>query len=105
MIGLTRVLISPSATIGGAAVLLIRLCTLWFGLALGVAALLTFRAVQRVEVPREEVVEDDREGNEDREENQLPVATRSERVEPELTSATARSGENGNENTHYYSNV
>ncbi len=108
MIGLTRVLISPSATIGGAAVLLIRLCTLWFGLALGVAALLTFRAVQRVEVPREGVVEDDREGNEDnedREENQLPVATRSERVEPELTSATARSGENGNENAHYYSNV
>ncbi len=93
MIGLTRVLISPSATMGGAATLLIRLCTLWFGLTLGVVALLTFRAIQRVEVPREKVVEDDCEGNDNTEENKVFVATLSGEIEPELASATARSGE------------
>ncbi len=106
MIGLTRVLISPSATVGGAATLLIRLCTLWFGLAIGVAAVLAFRAVQRVGVSREEVVEDDRKGNEHIQENQLPVAIHLEAVEePELTSATGRSGEKVNENAHHYSNL
>jgi uncharacterized membrane protein YbhN (UPF0104 family) len=50
MLGLTRVLISTSATLGGAATLLIRLCTLWFGLLIGVGALLTFRSIQRVDV-------------------------------------------------------
>ena len=105
MIGLTRVLISPSATVGGAATLLIRLCTLWFGLAIGVAAVLGFRAVQRVEVPREGVVEDDRMGNEQIQENQLPVAIHSEAVVPELASATGRSGEKVNENAHHYSNL
>ena len=44
MIGLTRLLLTSSATVGGAATLLIRLCTLWFGLALGVVALLVYRA-------------------------------------------------------------
>jgi uncharacterized protein (TIRG00374 family) len=43
MIGLIRLLVSGSATIGGAATLLIRLCTLWFGLGLGVVALIIFR--------------------------------------------------------------
>ncbi len=105
MVGLTRVLISSSATVGGAATLLIRLCTLWFGLALGVAALLTFRAIQRVEVQREEVVEDDREGNDNTEKNKLPVATHLGDVEPEWASATARSGEKVNENAHHYSNL
>jgi glycosyltransferase 2 family protein len=47
MLGLTRLLVSPSAAIGGAATLLIRLCTLWFGLGVGVLALLLFRATQR----------------------------------------------------------
>src|SRR5213082_2141728 len=46
MLGLTRLLLTSSATIGGAATLLIRLCTLWFGLGLGVIALLIFRATQ-----------------------------------------------------------
>jgi len=46
MIGLTRLLLTSSATIGGAATLLIRLCTLWFGLALGAIALLFYRATQ-----------------------------------------------------------
>lgn len=48
MVGLTRLLISPSATLGGSATLLIRLCTLWFGLGLGVAALLVFRSIQHI---------------------------------------------------------
>lgn len=43
MLGLTRILISSSTTLGGAATLLIRLCTLWFGLLIGIGALLAFR--------------------------------------------------------------
>jgi len=50
MIGLTRLLLTPSATIGGAATLLIRLCTLWFGLALGVVALLIYRASEHTPI-------------------------------------------------------
>ena len=50
MIGLTRLLLTSSATIGGAATLLIRLCTLWFGLALGVVALLIYRATQHTPI-------------------------------------------------------
>jgi len=46
MLGLTRLLVSTSATLGGAATLLIRFCTLWFGLGLGVIALLIFRSTQ-----------------------------------------------------------
>jgi glycosyltransferase 2 family protein len=46
MIGLMRLLVSASATIGGAATLLIRLCTLWFGLGLGMVALIIFRSTQ-----------------------------------------------------------
>ncbi|MBA2288569.1 MAG: flippase-like domain-containing protein [Ktedonobacteraceae bacterium] len=46
MLGLTRLLISPSAAIGGAAALLTRLCTLWFGLLIGGVALLVFRSTQ-----------------------------------------------------------
>jgi glycosyltransferase 2 family protein len=46
MLGLTRLLVSSSATIAGAATLLIRFCTLWFGLGLGVIALLVFRTLR-----------------------------------------------------------
>ena len=46
MLGLTRLLVSSSATIAGAATLLIRFCTLWFGLGLGVMALLVFRTLR-----------------------------------------------------------
>jgi glycosyltransferase 2 family protein len=46
MLGLTRLLVTSSATIGGAATLLIRLCTLWFGLGIGMVALLIFRSTQ-----------------------------------------------------------
>ncbi len=49
MLGLTRLLVTPSATLGGAATLLIRLCTLWFGLGLGVIALLIFRSTQHTD--------------------------------------------------------
>jgi len=47
VLGLTRLLVSPSAALGGAATLLIRFCTLWFGLALGVTALFIFQSTQR----------------------------------------------------------
>ncbi len=50
MIGLTRLLLTSSAPIGGAATLLIRLCTLWFGLALGVVALLMYRATRHTPI-------------------------------------------------------
>ncbi len=49
MLGLTRLLITPSQAIGGAATLLIRLCTLWFGLGLGIIALLLFRSTQHID--------------------------------------------------------
>src|SRR5437763_3156652 len=50
MLGLTRLLVTTSATLGGAATLLIRLCTLWLGLGLGVIALLIFRSTQHTDV-------------------------------------------------------
>src|SRR5947209_14811636 len=50
MLGLTRLLVTTSATLGGAATLLIRLCTLWFGLGLGVIALLIFRSAQHTDL-------------------------------------------------------
>lgn len=49
MLGLTRLLITPSRAIAGAATLLIRLCTLWFGLGLGVIALVLFRTTQHID--------------------------------------------------------
>jgi len=49
MLGLTHLLITPSKAIAGAATLLIRLCTLWFGLGLGVIALILFRSTQHID--------------------------------------------------------
>lgn len=46
ILGLTLLLVSTSATLGAAATLLIRFCTLWFGLGLGVIALLVFSATR-----------------------------------------------------------
>jgi uncharacterized protein (TIRG00374 family) len=46
LLGLIRLLVSSSSVIGGAATLLIRFCTLWFGLALGVIALALLRLTQ-----------------------------------------------------------
>lgn len=54
MLGLTRLLVTTSATLGGAATLLIRLCTLWFGIGLGVSALLIFRSTQHTDVTTEQ---------------------------------------------------
>ncbi|GLV59145.1 TIGR00374 family protein [Dictyobacter sp. S3.2.2.5] len=47
MLGLTRLLVTSSATLAGAATLLIRLCTLWFGLLVGMIALVRIRWTQR----------------------------------------------------------
>lgn len=47
VLGLTRLLVSPSASLGGAATLLIRFSTLWFGLSIGVFALIRYRAATR----------------------------------------------------------
>ena len=63
MLGLTRLLLTSSATIGGAATLLIRLCTLWFGLALGAIALLLYRATEHSDIFTDQ-------GNDDRKESQ-----------------------------------
>jgi uncharacterized protein (TIRG00374 family) len=46
VLGLTLLLVSTSAALGAAATLLIRFCTLWFGLGLGVIALLVFSSTQ-----------------------------------------------------------
>jgi len=50
MLGLTRFLVSSSASLGSAATLLIRFCTLWFGLLIGAGALLCYRITQRVDI-------------------------------------------------------
>lgn len=47
MLGLTLLLTKTSAALGGAATLLIRLCTLWFGLGLGIIALCIYRLHER----------------------------------------------------------
>lgn len=49
MLGLTHLLITSSKAIAGAATLLIRLCTLWFGLGIGVIALILFRTTQHID--------------------------------------------------------
>jgi len=49
MLGLTHLLITSSKAIAGAATLLIRLCTLWFGLGIGVIALVLFRTTQHID--------------------------------------------------------
>ncbi|GCE48887.1 uncharacterized protein (TIRG00374 family) [Thermosporothrix hazakensis] len=46
IVGLTQFLVTASATIAGAATILIRFCTLWFGLFLGVIALILYRTTQ-----------------------------------------------------------
>ena len=88
MLGLTRLLVTTSATLGGAATLLIRLCTLWFGLGLGVIALLIFRSTQHTDVST---------GREDGWEEQKQDTTNSALLENEgqrgLQPASARTGD------------
>ncbi|HYA99884.1 MAG TPA: lysylphosphatidylglycerol synthase transmembrane domain-containing protein [Ktedonobacteraceae bacterium] len=64
MLGLTHLLITSSKAIAGAATLLIRLCTLWFGLGLGVIALVLFRTTQHIDFStvRREMSENQRTG-------------------------------------------
>lgn len=83
MLGLTRLLISPSATLGGAATLLIRLCTLWFGLSIGVTAMLIFRATQRAfgaTVPPD--------GREEQEQRNIHILFGDERLSMPVSSST-----------------
>jgi glycosyltransferase 2 family protein len=49
MLGLTHLLITSSKAVAGAATLLIRLCTLWFGLGIGIIALILFRTTQHID--------------------------------------------------------
>jgi glycosyltransferase 2 family protein len=94
MLGLTRLLVTSSATIGGAATLLIRLCTLWFGLGLGVIALLIFRATQRtgIFIKQEDGEEDKNSHGLKHETNStLPMNERQRGLEP--AQATARNGD------------
>src|SRR2546421_4843078 len=91
MLGLTRLLVTTSATLGGAATLLIRLCTLWFGLGLGVIALLIFRSTQHTDVST---------GREDGWEEQKQDTTNSDLPENEgqkglqpASAASARTGD------------
>jgi len=58
MLGLTRLLVTSSATLGSAAVLLIRLSTLWFGLAIGAIALLLYRSTQHTDILNEQAEKD-----------------------------------------------
>ncbi len=60
VLGLTLLLVSTSAALGGAATLLIRFCTLWFGLGLGVVALLVFSSIQHTPLFRERDDSEDR---------------------------------------------
>ena len=55
VLGLSRLLVSPSAALGGAATLLIRFCTLWFGLALGVIALLVYQSTQHTSLFKQQI--------------------------------------------------
>ena len=96
MLGLTRLLVTTSATIGGAATLLIRLCTLWFGLGVGVIALLLFRLTQHTGIPSRQ--EDTREqkhlpGLEHETLSTLPVYEREIGFQPAPVTASARDGD------------
>jgi len=73
MLGLTRLLVTPSATLAGAATLLIRLCTLWFGLGIGVVALLIFRSTQRMHLFLEG--EDGKNSEDGKGEEQKPITS------------------------------
>src|SRR5256886_16154680 len=92
MLGLTRLLITTSATVGGAATLLIRLCTLWFGLGLGVISVLIFRATQHTDVSRESEG-DEEEITSDINNRNLPLNERDNGLQP-ASVVTVRTGDN-----------
>lgn len=57
MLGLSRLLVTASATLAGAATLLIRFCTLWFGVLIGIGSFLIFRARHPADIPDEQSLE------------------------------------------------
>jgi len=89
MLGLTLLLITTSATLAGAATLLIRLCTLWFGLGLGVIALLIFRSAQHTDFSTER-----EDGWEEQKQHSTSTSLEQERQRGlQTASATARTGD------------
>jgi len=92
MLGLTRLLVTTSTTIGGAATLLIRLCTLWFGLGLGVISVLLFRATQHTDGSRESDDGEEEELTSDNNNTNLPLNERDNGLEP-ASAASARTGD------------
>lgn len=63
VLGLTLLLVSTSAALAGAATLLIRFCTLWFGLGLGVVAVLMLSSTQHTPLFREGNASEDQQDN------------------------------------------
>ncbi len=96
MLGLTRLLVTTSATIGGAATLLIRLCTLWFGLGVGVIALLLFRLTQHNSIPlrQEDAWGQKHLPGEHETLSTLPAYEREIGFQPAPATASARDGDN-----------
>ncbi len=89
MLALTRIFITPSSSIGGAATLLIRLCTLWFGLLLGACAALLLRITQHETIFVGQGT--DREGKQQKTDTISPMNERY--VDYEAASASAHTGE------------
>jgi len=88
MLGLTRLLVSASATVGGAATLLIRLCTLWFGIGLGTLALLIYRSAEHIHLFSK------RKDGEDEEQQNISETSHSDARPSELqTAASATIGD------------
>ena len=111
MLGLMRLLVSSSATIGGAATLLIRLCTLWFGLGLGVVALIILRSTQRSDLREGNTLSPIRLAND----TGASTVTRSsetkgeevllQKADLQATSASLNTGDKFYEDVTYYSDV
>jgi uncharacterized protein (TIRG00374 family) len=95
MLGLSLLLVSSSKALGAAATLLVRLCTLWFAVFIGIVALLLFRATHRASLSasysiasseHDHTIENDHTIN-----NHLPVT---ERIEDRASApAPANTGE------------
>ncbi len=103
MLGLTRLLLTPSATIGGAATLLIRLCTLWFGLVIGVLALLLYQSTQHTDI----FIEQGEQGAQQSvSPGSLHILEGNSDPHPEAAAALSNTGEiQPYENAHRHSNV
>jgi len=89
VLGLTLLLVSTSATLGAAATLLIRFCTLWFGLGLGVIALLVFSSTQDTPLFRKY---DDKEDQQSID-RVMPLGLENQRATEQIVPVTANTGE------------